>query len=31
MGVEDDVVGGVGRDPITDNCDYAVPQNEFDI
>ena len=30
-GVEYDVVGGVGRDPITGNCDVAVPQNEFDI
>ena len=31
VGVEDDVVGGVGRDPITGNYDVAVPQNESDI
>ena len=31
VGVEDDVVGGVGRDPITGNHNVAVPQNEFDI
>ena len=31
VGVEDDVVGDVGRDPITGNCDVAVPQNKFDI
>ena len=31
VGVEDDIVGSVGRDPITGNYDVAVPQNEFDI
>ena len=25
VGVEDDVDGGVGRDPINGNCDVAVP------
>ena len=31
VGVEDDVVDGVGRDLITGYYDVAVPQNEFDI